>query len=75
MERQPDREQIELYKQKKQEQKDRERQQIEIDRKNENKEKKRSCQLEKIIFIVGTAIGGGQIFSASYPLIKDTPIK
>ncbi|MEG4207837.1 hypothetical protein QUA20_28440 [Microcoleus sp. Pol7_A1] len=28
-----------------------------------------------MIFFVGTAIGGGQIFSASDPLIKDTPIK
>ena len=74
-ERQRDREQIELYKQKEQEQKDCDREQIEIDRKNEDKEKKRSRQLENIIFFVGTAIGGGQIFWASYPLIKDTPIK
>ena len=48
---------------------------MEIDRKNEDKEKKRSRQLENIIFFVGTAIGGGEIFWASYPLIKDTPIK
>ena len=48
---------------------------MEIDRKNEDKEKKRSRQLENIIFFVGTAIGGGQIFSARYPLIKNTPIK
>lgn len=74
-ERQRDREQIELYKQKEQEQKERDREQIEIGRKNEDKEKKRSRQLENIIFSVRTAIGGGQIFSASYPLIKDTPIK
>ncbi len=74
-ERQGDREQIELYKQKEQEQKDCDREQIEIDRKNEDKEKKRSRQLENIIFFVGTAIGGGPIFWASYPLIKDTPIK
>ena len=73
--RQREREQIELYQQKEQEQKDCEREQIETDRKNEDKEKKRSRQLENIIFFVGTAIGGGQIFSASYPLIKDTPIK
>ncbi|MEG3988754.1 hypothetical protein QUA13_16650 [Microcoleus sp. S28C3] len=60
------------------EQEERERQgdreQMEIDSKNEDKEKKRG-QLENIIFFVGTAIGGGQIFSASYRLIKDTPIK
>ena len=74
-ERQRDREQIELYKQKEQEQKDCDREQMETDRKNEDKEKKRSRQLENIIFFVGTAIGGGQIFWASYPLIKDTPIK
>jgi len=48
---------------------------MEIDRKNEDKEKKRSRQLETIIFFVGTAIGSGQIFWASYPLIKHTPIK
>jgi len=48
---------------------------MEIGRKNEDKEKKRSRPLENIISFVGTAIGGGQIFSASYPLIKDTPIK
>ena len=74
-ERQRNRQQIELYKQKEQEPKDRDREQIEIGRKNEDKEKKRSRQLENIIFFVRTAIGGGQIFSASYPLIKDTPIK
>ena len=74
-ERQRDRQQIELYKQKEQEQKDCDREQIEIDRKNEDKEKKRSRQLENIIFFVGTAIGGRPIFWASYPLIKDTPIK
>lgn len=50
--------------------------QVEFDREQEDNEKKRSRQLENIIFFVGTAIGGGQIFSASYPLItKDTPIK
>ena len=48
---------------------------MEIDRKNEDKEKKRARQFENIIFFVGTAIGGGQIFSAAYPLIKDTPIQ
>ncbi|MCC3470140.1 MAG: hypothetical protein JGK37_30495, partial [Microcoleus sp. PH2017_06_SFM_O_A] len=36
----------------------------------------RDRQLENIIFFVGTAIGGGQIFSAAYPLIKkETPIQ
>ncbi|WP_333261613.1 hypothetical protein [Microcoleus sp. S13_C5] len=74
-ERQPDREQIELYKEKEQEHKERDREQMDIDRNNEDKEKKRSRQLENIIFFVGTAIGGGQIFWASYLLIKDTPIK
>jgi hypothetical protein len=50
--------------------------QVEFDREQEDNEKKRDRQLENIIFFVGTAIGGGQIFSASYPLItKDTPIK
>jgi len=37
-------------------------------------EAQRDRQLGNIIFFVGTAIGGGQIFSAAYPLIKDTPI-
>lgn len=49
--------------------------QVEFDREKEDKEKKRDRQLENIIFFVGTAIGGGQIFSAAYPLIKDTPIQ
>ncbi len=49
--------------------------QVEFDREQEDNEKKRDRQLENIIFFVGTAIGGGQIFSAAYPLIKDTPIK
>ncbi|MGB3266828.1 MAG: hypothetical protein WBA89_23055 [Microcoleus sp.] len=49
--------------------------QVEFDREKEDNEKKRDRQLENIIFFVGTAIGGGQIFSAAYPLIKDTPIK
>jgi hypothetical protein len=49
--------------------------QVELDSEQENREKKRDRQLENIIFFVGTAIGGGQIFSAAYPLIKDTPIK
>ena len=48
---------------------------MEIGRKNEDKEKKRSRRLENIIFFVRTAIGGGQIFSAAYPLIKDTRIQ
>jgi hypothetical protein len=74
-ERQRDREQIQLYQQKEEEQKDRDKAQMAIDRQNEEKEKKRDRQLENIIFFVGTAIGGGQIFSAAYPLIKDTPIK
>jgi len=74
-EHQRDREQIQLYKQKEEEQKDRDETQITQDKESEDKEKKRDRQLENIIFFVGTAIGGGQIFSASYPLIKDTPIK
>ncbi|MEG4519918.1 MULTISPECIES: hypothetical protein [unclassified Microcoleus] len=49
--------------------------QVELDREQEDREKKGSRQLENIIFFVGTAIGGGQIFSAAYPLIKDTPIQ
>ncbi len=49
--------------------------QVELDAEQEKDEKKRDRQLENIIFFVGTAIGGGQIFSAAYPLIKDTPIK
>jgi hypothetical protein len=49
--------------------------QVEFDREQEDNEKKRDRQLENIIFFVGTAIGGGQIFSAAYPLIKDTPIR
>ncbi|MEG4056413.1 MULTISPECIES: hypothetical protein [unclassified Microcoleus] len=51
------------------------REQMELYKKQEDREKKRSRQLENIIFFVGTAIGGGQIFSAAYPLIKDTPIQ
>ncbi|MEP6516673.1 hypothetical protein [Microcoleus vaginatus] len=51
------------------------REQMELYKQKEEEEKKRSRQLENIIFFVGTAIGGGQIFSAAYPLIKDTPIK
>ena len=49
--------------------------QVELDREQEEGEKKRDDQLENIIFFIGTAIGGGQIFSAAYPLIKDTPIQ
>ena len=49
--------------------------QVELDSKQENREKRRDRQLENIIFFVGTAIGGGQIFSAAYPLIKDTRIQ
>ncbi len=49
--------------------------QVEFDREQEDNEKKRDRQLENIIFFVGTAIGGGQIFSAAYPLLKDTPIQ
>ncbi|MEG4227570.1 hypothetical protein QUA35_16460 [Microcoleus sp. N9_B2] len=49
--------------------------QVELDAQQEKNEKYRDRQLENIIFFVGTAIGGGQIFSAAYPLIKDTPIK
>ncbi|MEG4320661.1 MULTISPECIES: hypothetical protein [unclassified Microcoleus] len=73
-EHQRDREQIQLYQQKEQEQKDRDEAQIQLDKANEDKERKRDRQLENTIFFVGTAIGGGQIFSAAYPLIKDTPI-
>lgn len=49
--------------------------QVEFDSEQEDREKTRDRQLENIIFFVGTAIGGGQIFSAAYPLIKDTPIQ
>jgi len=49
--------------------------QVELDAEQDNNERKRDRQLENIIFFVGTAIGGSQIFSAAYPLIKDTPIK
>jgi hypothetical protein len=49
--------------------------QVELDTEQEQNEKTRDRQLENIIFFVGTAIGGGQIFSAAYPLIKDTPIQ
>jgi hypothetical protein len=51
------------------------REQMELYKEQEDREKKRSRQLENIIFFVGTAIGGGQIFSAAYPLIKDTRIQ
>jgi len=49
--------------------------QVELDREQEEREKKRDRELENIIFFIGTAIGSGQIFSAAYPLIKNTPIK
>ncbi|WP_293336557.1 hypothetical protein [Microcoleus sp. CAWBG58] len=74
-ERQRDREQIALYQQKEAEQKERDKAQITLDKQIEEKEKKRDRQLENIIFFVGTAIGGGQIFSAAYPLLKETPIQ
>jgi len=51
------------------------REQMELYQQQEDREKKRDRQLENIIFFVGTAIGGGQIFSAAYPLIKDTRIQ
>jgi len=51
------------------------REQMDLYQQQEDREKKRSRQLENIIFFVGTAIGGGQIFSAAYPLIKDTRIQ
>jgi hypothetical protein len=51
------------------------REQMELYKQQEDREKKRSRQLENIIFFVGTAIGGGQIFSAAYPLIKGTRIQ
>ncbi|MEG3909406.1 hypothetical protein QT979_26575 [Microcoleus sp. w2-18bC1] len=51
------------------------REQMELYKQQEDREKKRDRQLENIIFFVGTAIGGGQIFSAAYPLIKDTQIQ
>ena len=57
------------------EQVDLDREQMELYKQQEDREKKRSRQLENIIFFVGTAIGGGQIFSAAYPLIKDTRIQ
>ncbi|PSB40347.1 hypothetical protein C7B67_28475 [filamentous cyanobacterium Phorm 6] len=74
-ERQRDRDQIQLYREKEEEEKIRDREQMDLYREQEDNEKKRDRQLENIIFFVGTAIGGGQIFSAAYPLIKDTPIK
>jgi Na+/glutamate symporter len=74
-ERQRDREQIELYRQKEEEEKTRDREQIELYRQEEEEEKKRDRQLQNTIFFFGTAIGGGQIFSAAYPLLKDKPIK
>ena len=74
-ERQRDREQIQLYQQKEEDEKIRDREQIDLYREKEEEEKKRDRQLENIIFFVGTAIGGGQIFSAAYPLIKETPIQ
>ena len=49
--------------------------QVELDREQEDGEKTRDRQLQNTIFFVGTAIGGGQIFSAAYPLLKDKPIK
>ncbi|MGL5134021.1 MAG: hypothetical protein ACRC78_15970 [Planktothrix sp.] len=70
-----DRQQMELYREKEEAQKTRDREQMELDREKEEAEKMRDRQLENIIFFVGTAIGGGQIFSAAYPLIKDTPIQ
>ncbi|MEG4489583.1 hypothetical protein [Microcoleus sp. D2_18a_B4] len=51
------------------------REQMELYKQQEDSEKKGARQLENIIFFVGTAIGGGQIFSAAYPLIKDTRIQ
>ncbi|WP_445250744.1 hypothetical protein [Microcoleus sp. OTE_8_concoct_300] len=51
------------------------REQMELYQQQEDREKRRDRQLENIIFFVGTAIGGGQIFSAAYPLIKDTRIQ
>jgi len=51
------------------------REQMELYQQQEDREKKRDRQLENIIFFVGTAIGGGQIFSAAYPLLKDQPIQ
>ena len=51
------------------------REQMELYKQQEDREKTRDRQLENIIFFVGTAIGGGQIFSAAYPLIKDTRIQ
>jgi hypothetical protein len=74
-EHQRDRDQIQLYQQKEQEQKDRDLAQITTDKENAETEKKRDRQLENIIFFVGTAIGGGQIFSAAYPLLKETRIQ
>jgi hypothetical protein len=74
-ERQRDRDQIQLYREKEEEEKIRDREQIQLYQQKEEEEKIRDRQLENIIFFVGTAIGGGQIFSAAYPLIKDTPIQ
>ncbi len=68
-------EQVEFDREKEERERQRDREQIELYRQKEEEEKKRSRQLENIIFFVGTAIGGGQIFSAAYPLIKDTLIQ
>jgi hypothetical protein len=74
-ERQRDRDQMELYREKEERERQRDRDQMELYREKEEEEKRRDRQLENIIFFVGTAIGGGQIFSAAYPLIKDTRIQ
>ncbi|WP_333121820.1 hypothetical protein [Microcoleus sp. Pol11C3] len=67
-------EQVELNREQEERERQRDREQMEIGRKNPDKEQK-GGKVENIIFFVGTAIGGGQIFWASYPLIKHTPIK
>ena len=68
-------EQVEFDREKEERERQRDREQIQLYQQKEEEEKIRDRQLENIIFFVGTAIGGGQIFSAAYPLIKETPIQ
>ncbi|MEG4283573.1 hypothetical protein QUB68_10635 [Microcoleus sp. A006_D1] len=68
-------EQVEFDREKEERERQRDREQIQLYRQKEEEEKKRDRQLENIIFFVGTAIGGGQIFSAAYPPIKETRIQ
>ena len=68
-------EQVEFDREKEERERQRDRDQMKLYQQQEDREKRRDRQLENIIFFVGTAIGGGQIFSASDPLIKAKPIK